>query len=118
MQPKGSQRFSFLGRGSFSIDDKKPDVKKEVAPSLKLRLDKDVYRPGDSVTAMIEFQNPNSGNGAPEMELAVADDHSILVECLTFELKGIEKLDTQWFTTQKPPTGSKQKRGWCFFFFC
>lgn len=114
MQAKGYQRFSFLGRGSFSIDDKKPDVKEEALPSLKLQLDKDVYRPGDSVIAAIEIQNPNSGNGSSEMELAISDDYSILVEYITFELKGIEKLDTQWFTTQKPPPGSKQRRGYIF----
>lgn len=121
MQAKGSQLFSFLGRGSFSIEDKKPDVKEEALPSLKLQLDKDVYRPGDSVIAAIEIQNPNSGNGSSEMELAVSDDYSILVEYITFELKGIEKLDTQWFTAQKPPAGSKQRRGCiicsCFGFF-
>ncbi|XXG46690.1 hypothetical protein AAC387_Pa02g1470 [Persea americana] len=104
--------------GSFSIEDKKPDVKEEALPSLKLQLDKDVYRPGDSVIAAIEIQNPNSGNGSSEMELAVSDDYSILVEYITFELKGIEKLDTQWFTTQKPPPGSKQRRGEHVFLDC
>ncbi|RWR72927.1 Reduced growth phenotype protein 1 [Cinnamomum micranthum f. kanehirae] len=118
MQAKGYQRFSFLGRGSLSIDDKKPDVKEEALPSLKLQLDKDVYRPGDSVIAAIEIQNPNSGNGSSEMELAISDDYSILVEYITFELKGIEKLDTQWFTTQKPPPGSKQRRGEHVFLDC
>ncbi|KAI9100724.1 hypothetical protein K1719_024086 [Acacia pycnantha] len=33
------------------------------------------------------------------------------VERLSFEIKGIEKLDVQWFATQKPLPGSKQKRG-------
>lgn len=58
-------------------------------PSVKLEADKKVYRPGDSVTITIEIRNPPG-------------ECSLLVDKLSFETKGIEKLDTQWFTTHKP----------------
>lgn len=70
--------------------ESKKDVVKQVV-SLKLDCDKKVYRPGDSVTITIEIRNP-------ELE----SSSSLLIEKLSFEAKGIEKLDTQWFTTHKP----------------
>lgn len=70
-----------------------------VQPSLKLEADKKVYRPGDPVTITIEIRNPPG-------------ECSLLVDKLSFEAKGIEKLDTQWFTTHKPlpDSNSNQKR--------
>ncbi|KAF3445655.1 hypothetical protein FNV43_RR10831 [Rhamnella rubrinervis] len=81
----------------------------EVLPSLKLQTDKQVYRPGDPVIVTIEITNP-AGNANTPL--------SLLVERLSFEIKGVEKLDTQWFATQKPIPGSKQRRGENVFVEC
>lgn len=67
-------------------------------PQLKLEADKEVYRPGDLITVTIEIKNASSS-------------WSLLIEKLNFEIKGIEKLDTQWFTTPKPSPDSRQRRG-------
>lgn len=77
-------------------------LKSEVLPTLKLQTDKEVYGPGDPVVVTVEIGNPAVNGG-----LAL----SLLIERLSFEIKGIEKLDTQWFATQKPLPGSKQRRG-------
>ncbi|XP_071703092.1 uncharacterized protein [Rutidosis leptorrhynchoides] len=69
-------------------------------PSLKLEADKKVYRPGDAVTVTIEIRNPPG-------------ECSLLVDKLSFETKGIEKLDTQWFTN-KPlldPSANHKRKG-------
>ncbi|KAI7740598.1 hypothetical protein M8C21_018209 [Ambrosia artemisiifolia] len=67
-------------------------------PSLKLETDKKVYRPGDPVTITVEIRNPPG-------------ECSLLVDKLSFEATGIEKLDTQWFTTtHKPLTHSNHNR--------
>lgn len=96
-----ARRFSLFGsgRGSNATDD---STKTEILPTLKLQADKDVYRPGDPVTVTVEISNPR-----------VRDDLtcSLLLERLSFEIKGVEKLDSQWFATQKPLPGSKQRRG-------
>ncbi|XP_016473275.1 uncharacterized protein LOC107795206 isoform X2 [Nicotiana tabacum] len=67
-------------------------------PQLKLEPDREVYRPGDPVTITVEIKNPTTSC-------------SLLIEKLNFEIKGIEKLDTQWFSTPKPSPDSKQRRG-------
>lgn len=67
-------------------------------PQLKLEVDREVYRPGDPVTITVEITNPTPSC-------------SLLIERLGFEIKGIEKLDTQWFSTAKPSPDSKQRRG-------
>ncbi|XP_019243093.1 PREDICTED: uncharacterized protein LOC109223292 isoform X2 [Nicotiana attenuata] len=67
-------------------------------PQLKLEPDREVYRPGDPVTITVEIKNPTT-------------TCSLLIEKLSFEIKGIEKLDTQWFSTPKPSPDSKQRRG-------
>ncbi|KAA8528965.1 hypothetical protein F0562_033547 [Nyssa sinensis] len=93
--------FSFFG----GTDSKNKDsLKRDVValPSLKLQTDKDMYRPGDPVLVTIEIRNTT---GVTEGLC------SLLVERLSFEIKGIEKLDTQWFVTQKPLPDSKQRRG-------
>lgn len=98
--------FSFLGIGSSSqVNDSLGVYGSKVKPTLSLRTDKDVYRPGDSVFVTIEI-----GNSAVRDHENVANP-SILVEKLSFELKGVEKLDRNWFITQKPPQGSKGRRG-------
>ncbi|KAJ0038149.1 hypothetical protein Pint_23183 [Pistacia integerrima] len=96
-------RFSLFGSGgggSYKPVDNSRDS--EVLPRLKLQTDKDVYRPGDSLYITIEICNPLSDD---------ASLSSLLIESLAFEIKGIEKLDSQWFATQKPLPGSKQRRG-------
>ncbi|KAB1204066.1 hypothetical protein CJ030_MR8G028345 [Morella rubra] len=103
-----ARRFSFFGsgRGSNATDD---STKTEILPTLKLQADKDVYRPGDPVTVTVEISNPR-----------VRDDLtcSLLLERLSFEIKGVEKLDSQWFATQKPLPGSMQRRGEYVFMDC
>lgn len=100
-------RFSFFGGGGSSkVGNYVEGDKSELNPTLKLQTDKDVYMPGDSVYVTIEICNPlasgNTGSIVP----------SLLIERLGFEIKGIEKLDIQWFATQKPLAGTKQRRGW------
>lgn len=77
-------------------------VASELLPTLKLQTDKEVYRPGDPIVITIEISNPSSSDGSA---------YSLLIERLGFEIKGIEKLDSQWFATQKPTAGSRQRRG-------
>ena len=105
------QGLSFL-RSVVWFEDSKADsaAKQQLSPKLKLQTDKDVYRPGDSVTATIEICSPISlkdDAGTVSSE----DAPSLFVDGLSFELKGIEKLDSQWFSVPKPIPGSKQRRG-------
>ncbi|KAK6253057.1 hypothetical protein QUC31_014777 [Theobroma cacao] len=106
-------RFSFFGGGGSSkVGNYVEGDKSELNPTLKLQTDKDVYMPGDSVYVTIEICNPlasgNTGSIVP----------SLLIERLGFEIKGIEKLDIQWFATQKPLAGTKQRRGEHVFLDC
>jgi hypothetical protein len=97
-----SSRFSFLGIGSSSeVNDSVGVSGSKIKPSLSVQTDKDVYRPGDSIFVTIEVANSHDNASNP----------SILVEKLSFEVKGLEKLDIQWFSTQKPSPGSKGRRG-------
>ncbi|KAL4354672.1 hypothetical protein GQ457_06G004340 [Hibiscus cannabinus] len=105
-------RFSFFGgRGSDKGNSEEGD-KKGLNPTLKLQTDRDVYRPGDSVYVTIEICNPLTGDHSSSLV------PSLLIERLGFEIKGIEKLDTQWFATQKPVSGTKQRRGEHVFLDC
>ncbi|KAL6843521.1 hypothetical protein ACP4OV_026583 [Aristida adscensionis] len=112
------QGLSFL-RSVGWFEDRKVDSasNQQLSPTLKLQTDKEVYRPGDSVTVTIEISSPanlkddvgqTSGEDAP----------SLLLDSLSFELKGIEKLDSQWFSVPKPLPGSKQRRGEHMFLDC
>ncbi|XP_020228357.1 uncharacterized protein LOC109809447 isoform X2 [Cajanus cajan] len=98
-------RFSFFGGGDSHVSNSAPKGEELSPPTLKLETDKLVYRPGDPVVVTIQISNPSSG-------------YSFLMERLSFEIKGIEKLDTQWFATQKPLPGSKQRRGEHAFLEC
>ncbi|KAG5009692.1 hypothetical protein JHK87_018207 [Glycine soja] len=110
-----SGRFSFFGGGGDSgavVDNTNSSPSKcgeeqlaVVQPTLKLETDRQVYRPGDPVIVTIQISNPAKG-------------YSFLMERLGFEIRGIEKLDTQWFATQKPMPGPKQKRGEHAFLEC
>lgn len=91
-------RLSFFGGGDSGLLDKNSSKNEEIVPTLKLETDKQVYRPGDPVIVTIQISNPSNG-------------YSFLMERLSFEIRGIEKLDTQWFVTQKPLPGSRQRRG-------
>lgn len=112
MSLKLPQGFSFFGSVGW-FPERKGDwaVKNKLTPSFKLQTDKEIYRPGDSVTATIEICSPKISKGFTGPEHSRDGIPSLLVDNLTFEIKGIEKLDTQWFATQKPLPGSKQRRG-------
>lgn len=121
MPPPGdSRRFSLFGFGELwsrgeANSVERPKRGEKLVPNLKLVSDKEVYRPGDSVWITIELENPAT---KPFGNDNIADQGSgngngigLLVERLSFEFKGIEKLDTQWFITERPLSGSKQRRG-------
>ncbi|XP_040940126.1 uncharacterized protein [Gossypium hirsutum] len=98
-------RFSFFGDGGYSkVGTEDGDIS-QLNPTLKLQTDRDVYRPGDSICVTIEICNPLIGDKTSSTV------PSLWVERLGFEIKGIEKLDTQWFAIQKPSTGMKHGRG-------
>ncbi|XP_065877790.1 uncharacterized protein [Euphorbia lathyris] len=103
-------KFSIFGGGG-SAKINYSSVKTDFSPTIKLQTDKDVYRPGDSIFVTIEVSFPS--NGASESMLC-----SLLIEKLGFEIKGVEKLDPQWFATQKPLSGSRQRRGEYIFMDC
>lgn len=90
-------RFSLFGGGGGSKADESNNGSFKM-PMVKLQTDKEVYRPGDPVIATIEI-----ANNAFDRDAGV----SLLIERLSFEVKGMQKLDTQWFAA----TGSKQRRG-------
>ncbi|XP_023514696.1 uncharacterized protein LOC111778917 [Cucurbita pepo subsp. pepo] len=101
-------RFSIFGSGAASAADKvEKSAKSDVFPGLKLRSDKDVYWPGDPVVVTIEISS-----SVPPY------DCSLFIERLRFEIIGLQKLDAQWFSTQKPIPGSKQRRGERIFMDC
>ncbi|KAF4359892.1 hypothetical protein G4B88_000885 [Cannabis sativa] len=103
LPPRFSSIFSGSGGGEGGASARaSKSSAAQVLPTLKLQTDKEVYGPGDPVVVTIEIGNP-SVNGDSAL--------SLLVDRLSFEIKGIEKLDTQWFATQKPVPGSKQRRG-------
>uniref|UniRef100_A0A1J3K010 RAB6A-GEF complex partner protein 2 n=1 Tax=Noccaea caerulescens TaxID=107243 RepID=A0A1J3K010_NOCCA len=101
-----SSRFSFLGIGSSNeVNDSLGDSGRNLKPTLSVQTDKDVYRPGDSIFVTIEV------GYSPERDHESGATPSILIEKLSFEVKGVEQLDVHWFSTQKPPPGSKGRRG-------
>jgi len=112
MSLKLAQGLSFF-RGGGWFEEKKADSvpKREFSPSLKIQTDRETYRPGDSVIATIEIHNPRSPSEDIQIEQLANGICSLLVDSLSFEVKGTEKLDPQWFATQKPLPGSKQQRG-------
>lgn len=96
-QPKQPRGFSIFGIGGRDGANSKSSDPAVSTPVLKLQTDREVYRPGDPVIITIEIENPVA-------------NCSLLVETLRFEMRGIEKCDTQWFTTHKS-LDSKNKRG-------
>ncbi|KAK4783477.1 hypothetical protein SAY86_007851 [Trapa natans] len=104
-------RFFIFGGGGLKEGPKSQFP----TPSLKLRTDREVYRPGEPVYATLEISCPSTldhpliKNGGP---------CSLLIKRLSFEIKGIEKLDSQWYAIQKPSPDTKQHRGEYVFMDC
>ncbi|KAH7860044.1 hypothetical protein Vadar_008500 [Vaccinium darrowii] len=132
---KPSRGFSFFGGRSDStkkVVNSRGGSKLPPPPSLNVHTDRDVYKPGDPVLVTIEIRNnsPRSGvgmnnaaattssNSCSGNSCEAAESSSLLIERLAFEMKGIEKLDSQWFATQKPSPDSKQRRGEYVFMDC
>ncbi|KAI3981445.1 hypothetical protein MKX01_007372 [Papaver californicum] len=124
MPPKGSWGFSLFGNGGSASYERNIDwylKNSHSPPSLRLQLDKDVYRTGDLVSVTIQIHNPciPTDHSKLHLEDDDADDAcSLLVERLGFEIIGTEKLDTQWFSMQKPLPGTKHRRGEQIFLDC
>ncbi|XP_049932844.1 uncharacterized protein LOC116250687 isoform X2 [Nymphaea colorata] len=116
MLPKVSQRPPLSGSRALLYDEKLSNhlsgkSKHPTAPSLRLITDKEVYRPDDFINATIEIQCTDAAVRNHESDDATVYACPFLIENLTIEIKGVEKLDTQWFITQKPSSGSRQRRG-------
>ncbi|XP_048140185.1 uncharacterized protein LOC115731679 isoform X3 [Rhodamnia argentea] len=109
-------RFSIFGGGDSKKSSGSPrrSPKSELpSPSIKLRTDKEVYRPGDAVVATVEIATPDAGGVAKNGSVC-----SLLIKRLGFEVRGIEKLDSQWFAAQKTSPESRQRRGEYAFMDC
>lgn len=112
------QGLSFLRSVGWLEDQKAGSAAtQQLTPTLKLQTDKEVYRPGDSVTVTIEIHSPASSKDDVGQAVSGEDAPSLLLDVLSFELKGIEKLDNQWFSVPKPLPGSKQRRGTFYLLF-
>ncbi|KAG6482037.1 hypothetical protein ZIOFF_058664 [Zingiber officinale] len=90
----------------------------EASPSLKIQLDKEIYRPGDTFIATVEISTPQISNKHPDGQHWTNQISSFLLDNFSYEIKGVEKLDSQWFATQKPLPGIKQRRGERLFIDC
>nr|CAB3486120.1 unnamed protein product [Digitaria exilis] len=113
------QGLSFLRSVGWLEDRKAASAAiQQLSPTLKLQTDKEVYRPGDSVTVTIEIHSPASLKDDAGQTVSGEDAPSLLLDMLSFELRGIEKLDNQWFSVPKPLPGSKQRRGEHMFLDC
>lgn len=108
------ESFPFLGRrgkaqteGQEAPGSPRTGVSKVriAPPSLRVSLERKVYRPGDTVVATIEVANE-----APGMVRDLVPD-AVLMADLLVEVRGIEKIDLTWLVTPKPPTGSRQRKG-------
>ncbi|XP_042420005.1 uncharacterized protein LOC122008355 [Zingiber officinale] len=116
MSQKGFSFFRSLGW----FDAKNSDLlsKQEASPSLKIQLDKEIYRPGDTFIATVEISTPQISNSHPDGQHWTNQISSFLLDNFSYEIKGVEKLDSQWFATQKPLPGIKQRRGERLFIDC
>ncbi|KAG0498307.1 hypothetical protein HPP92_002998 [Vanilla planifolia] len=118
MSLKLPQGLSFFRSGGWFDEKKSVSSKKtNFSPSFKLLTDKEVYRPGELITATIEISNPIIVKEANASE-APSNGIPLLVNNFSFEIKGVEKLDSQWVSVQKPLSGSKQRRGETIFLEC
>lgn len=109
MSSRFSQGFSFFGR-SFLRDSDKVETSRDhaIVPCLKVHTDREVYRPGDLINLNITISIPEPSTSKGDHPDASS---SFLIDSLSFEIKGIEKLDSQWFIIQKPQIDSKLKKG-------
>ncbi|KAL9244232.1 hypothetical protein vseg_018033 [Gypsophila vaccaria] len=116
-----SRRYSLFGFGeSSNVNEERRNSNKVTKegelvvepPLMKVETDKNVYRPGDEVMVTIEIHNQTPSDPTD------SSSASLLVERLSFELKGVEKLDSQWFSTLKPSPSSKLHRGENVFLDC
>lgn len=116
MSQKGVSFFRSLGW----FDAKNSDLlsKQEASPSLKIQLDKEIYRPGDTFIATVGISTPQISNRHPDGQHWMNQISSFLLDNFSYEIKGVEKLDSQWFATQKPLPGLKQRRGERLFLDC
>lgn len=109
------RRFSIFSGGNSTKS--RQGVRRELPlPTLICRTDREVYRPGDEVLVTIEIQTPNVDSDVSNGAVC-----SFLIKNLSFEIKGMEKVDSQWFATQKPLQESRQRRGAAyrtFFLYC
>jgi hypothetical protein len=103
------ESFPFLGRRGKTLTDGQeagsPRTGASRAPSLKVSLERKVYRPGDTVVATIEVANE-----APGMVRDLVADAVLMADMLV-EVRGIEKIDPTWLITPKPPSGPRQRKG-------
>ncbi|KAK8954996.1 hypothetical protein KSP39_PZI002111 [Platanthera zijinensis] len=113
MSLKFPHGLSFFRGGWFGDKKSISSKKTEFSPSFRLQTDKEVYRPGDLITTTIEISNPSISisSDVNEAETSRNEVFPFLVDNLGFEIKGVEKLDSQWFSVQNPLPRSKQKRG-------
>lgn len=72
-----------------------------------------MYRPGDAVVATVEIATSDAGGVVKNGSAC-----SLLIKRLGFEIRGIEKLDSQWFATQKTSPESRLRRGEFAFMDC
>ncbi|KMZ57932.1 hypothetical protein ZOSMA_80G00240 [Zostera marina] len=116
MSSRFSQGFSFFGR-SFLRDSDKVETSRDhaIVPCLKVHTDREVYRPGDLINLNITISIPEPSTSKGDHPDASS---SFLIDSLSFEIKGIEKLDSQWFIIQKPQIDSKLKKGEQLFLDC
>lgn len=61
------------------------------------------------MVATIEVANENTYYARRTERAGIVED-AVLMEDLSVEVRGIEKLDPQWLVTPKPPSASKQRR--------
>lgn len=102
----------FIEHGRENSFSSATSLENDSSSILKVSTDREVYRPGDLIIATVEVHNGKclvGNNARSELSLDVRD--AIQIENLIVEVKGIEKLDTQWVITQKPSPGAKQRRG-------
>ncbi|KAK8967783.1 hypothetical protein KSP40_PGU017642 [Platanthera guangdongensis] len=113
MSLKFPHGLSFFRGGWFGDKKSISSKKTEFSPSFRLQTDKEVYMPGDLITTTIEISNPSISisSDVNEAETSRNEVFPFLVDNLGFEIKGVEKLDSQWFSVQNPLPRSKQKRG-------
>uniref|UniRef100_A0A7N2KKN6 non-specific serine/threonine protein kinase n=1 Tax=Quercus lobata TaxID=97700 RepID=A0A7N2KKN6_QUELO len=84
--------LSLLNRNPPNTTTAKFEFRQRV-PTLKIQPDKDVYHLGDPLIVTIQISNPDTAS-------------SLLLDRIGFEIRAVEKLDSQWFATHKPLPGS------------